>query len=97
MIVVRTDRFEKWLDSLADKVARARICARLDRLAHGHRGDCKPVGEGVHEMRIDVGPGYRLYFFQDDATVVVILCGGDKGSQYRDIKSAIKWANELRG
>jgi putative addiction module killer protein len=78
----------EWLDSLRDGVARARIVARLDRLSAGLRGDWKRVGGGVSELRIDHGPGYRVYYAQDRDTVILLLCGGDKRSQGRDIERA---------
>lgn len=76
-------------------VARARIARRIDRLRVGNSGDVKPVGSGVSEMRIDHGPGYRVYFVQRGPVVVVLLCGGDKRTQDRDIKHAIEMAAEL--
>ncbi len=80
--------FEEWLDDLNDKKAVARILARLARVRQGNLGDCKPVGEGVSELRVDYGPGYRVYFGQDGQTLVVLLCGGDKRTQDRDIRLA---------
>lgn len=78
----------EWLDQLHDGVARARIAARLDRLAAGLRGDWRSVRRGVSELRIDYGPGYRVYFAQHGATVVILLCGGDKRTQAKDIEEA---------
>ena len=91
----KTDRFVRWLDGLRDLRARARIQARLDRLAEGNPGDVKPVGEGVSELRIDYGPGYRVYFKARGRTVVILLAGGDKGTQSQDIKVALRLAREL--
>ncbi|CAA2144552.1 type II toxin-antitoxin system RelE/ParE family toxin [Methylobacterium bullatum] len=84
----RTDVFDGWLRGLRDTRATARIALRLDRLAHGNPGDVKPVGEGVSELRIDYGPGYRIYFVRRGEALVILLCGGDKGSQDRDIARA---------
>lgn len=80
--------FTDWLDALKDVAARAVIRARLNRLRLGNFGDCKPVGSGVHEIRIDLGPGYRVYFGRRGSTLVMLLCGGHKGSQQRDIRKA---------
>lgn len=86
--VLQTDVFQAWLDSLRDRRAAARIKVRIDRLAEGNPGDVKPVGDGLSEMRIDYGPGYRVYFANRGGIVVILLCGGDKGSQARDIEKA---------
>jgi putative addiction module killer protein len=86
--VFKTTRFEHWLLSLRDRRAVPRIAARIDRLASGNPGDVKPVGGGVSEMRIDYGPGYRVYFMRRGEVVVVLLCGGDKATQNRDIEQA---------
>jgi putative addiction module killer protein len=80
--------FEVWLAGLRDARARARISVRLLRLQTGLFGDCKSVGAGVHELRIDYGPGYRIYFGQEGQTLVLLLCGGDKGTQTSDIEKA---------
>ena len=77
--------FTAWLNGLRDRVGRQRILARVSRLAHGNFGDRVPVGEGVHELRLFFGPGYRVYFGEHGDTVVVLLCGGDKDIQPRDI------------
>jgi putative addiction module killer protein len=77
-----------WLDGLRDERARARVGVRLDRLQAGLFGDCKSVGAGVYELRIDHGPGYRVYFGQEGKTLVLLLCGGDKGTQTSDIERA---------
>lgn len=96
MIDVRqTRRFAEWFKSLRDRRAKARIAVRIDRLALGNRGDVKPVGNGVSEMRITYGPGYRLYYTQKGDDVVILLCGGDKASQRRDIADAKTLAREL--
>lgn len=91
----RTARFSTWITDLRDVNAVARITKRIDRLMLGNPGDVKPVGEGVSEMRIDYGPGYRIYFTQQGREIVVLLCGGDKGSQDRDIRDAKALAKEL--
>lgn len=91
----RTDEFSRWLRDLRDIRAKAKIVARIDRLALGNPGDVAPVGSGVSEMRIHHGPGYRVYFVQRGADIVVLLCGGDKGSQASDIAMAKKLASEL--
>jgi putative addiction module killer protein len=92
--VAKTDLFLNWLRGLRDIRAVARIQVRIDRLMLGNLGDVKPVGKGVSEMRVDYGPGYRLYFAQRGKTFVVLLCGGDKRSQKADISTAIKLAKE---
>jgi len=96
MIEIRqTETYFQWFDSLLDRQARARINARIRRLSLGNFGDVKPVGEGVSELRIDYGPGYRVYFIHRGQTVVVLLVGGDKRTQDRDIRKALKLAREL--
>ena len=80
--------FREWLHSLRDAEARARIRVRLNRVRLGNLGDCKPVGEGVMEFRLDFGPGYRVYFGQAGDVLVILLCGGDKRTQTRDIATA---------
>ena len=96
MIEVRqTETFRAWLDGLRDDNARVRIGIRIQRLERGNPGDVKPVGNGVSEMRIDYGPGYRMYFVQRGKTVVILLCGGDKRSQARDIVRAIEMAQKV--
>lgn len=94
--VLTTAAFDAWMHALKDRVARTRITARLDKLGLGHWGDCKPVGGGVVELRIHSGPGYRLYCWQDGATVVVVVCAGDKSSQARDIGAAIKMVERMK-
>jgi putative addiction module killer protein len=93
--VQRTNVFVKWLNGLRDDMAVARIANRIDRLAAGNLGDVKSVGEGVSELRINYGPGYRLYFTKRGKAIVLLLCGGDKGTQARDIKRAIEIAREV--
>ena len=93
----RTSIFDKWLRKLRDASARAKVLVRIQRLALGNPGDVKPVGEGVSEMRIDHGPGYRVYYTQRGSQVIVLLVGGDKSSQESDIARAIELARELEG
>ncbi len=93
--LVRTDQFEEWLDGLADRSAAAIIIARLLRLEQGLRGDVRSVGGRVSELRIAHGPGYRVYYTQRGRDVVILLCGGDKSSQVRDISTAQAFAIEV--
>ena len=93
--VTRTEEFSSWLKSLGDSRARAKILLRIDRLELGNPGDIAPVGEGVSELRIHYGPGYRIYIVQRGEEFVVLLCGGDKSSQDADISRAKKLASEL--
>jgi putative addiction module killer protein len=93
--VQKTDEFDKWLSGLADQKAQARIASRVERLGLGNPGDVKPVGEGVSEMRVLHGPGYRVYFKQTAKAVILLLCGGDKSTQEKDIKRAKEIAAEL--
>jgi putative addiction module killer protein len=96
MIEIRkTDAFAEWLDGLQDIKARARVQARIERLAAGNPGDVEPVGEGVSELRINYGPGYRVYFKQRGRNLVILLVGGDKSSQAKDIKTALRIAHNL--
>ena len=88
--ILKSSTFDVWFSRLKDRQAMARIAARIDRLALGNPGDVKAVGSGVSEMRIDYGPGYRVYFMQCGSAIVVILCAGDKRTQAADIKRAIK-------
>ena len=83
--MIRSEQFDKWVSGLRDLRAIARIAARLERLAMGHEGDAKPVGGGVSEMRIDYGPGYRIYYMRRGQIVVILLLGGDKSTQSKDI------------
>ena len=96
MIEVRqTPVFTRWLADLPDRAAHQRIIARLRRIELGNPGDVAPVGEGVSEIRIDYGPGYRLYFVQRGRTMIFMLCGGDKKTQRRDIAKAKSMAKEI--
>ena len=91
----KTHQFTEWLDGLADVRARARVQARIERLAGGNAGDVQPVGEGISEMRIHYGPGYRVYFTRRGSKLVVLLAGGDKSTQPADIKHALQLARDL--
>ncbi len=93
--IQQTDVFERWFAALRDQQAKVRILGRLARMEIGNFGDAKPVGEGVSELRIDYGPGYRVYFKRTGQVVVLILCGGDKATQDRDIKQAKALAKEF--
>jgi putative addiction module killer protein len=96
MIEVRqTETFAAWFRNLRDRRARARIQARIDRLSLGNPGDTRPIGGGVSELRIDYGPGYRVYFVRRGEALVVLLAGGDKRTQARDIKTALDLARSL--
>jgi putative addiction module killer protein len=90
----QTEQFRRWRTRLKDERARTLIASRLDRLAYGHAGDAAPVGDGVGELRIHYGPGYRIYFHRPGNTVVILLCGGDKASQAKDIKMAKQLLDE---
>ena len=94
--LLKSAEFDLWLRSLKNREARARILARIDRLAMGNAGDVKPVGSGVSEMRVDCGAGYRVYFTQRGSMLILLLCGGDKSSQKRDIEKAIRFASEWK-
>lgn len=94
--ILKTDTFDRWFRRLKDARAKARIDERIERLAGGNPGDVKPVGSGVSEMRIDYGPGYRLYYVHRGKTLIVLLCGGEKASQQRDIRKALKLVGELQ-
>ena len=91
----KTEAYARWLDGLRDIRARARVLARVERLATGNPGDVKPVGEGVSELRIDYGPGYRIYFTMHGRTVIILLAGGEKRTQASDIKTALHLARNL--
>ena len=91
----QTREFAKWLSALKDKTGQARILARLKAAGLGHFADCECVGGGVYEMRIHCGPGYRVYYTRQGDIVVILLCGGDKGSQERDIERAKALAKEI--
>ena len=93
--VRKTETFVRWLDGLRDIRARARVQVRIERLAAGNAGDVEPVGEGVSELRIDYGPGYRVYFKRLGREVVILLAGGDKRTQSADIKSALRLARNV--
>ena len=95
MEIRQTEVYFNWFNSLRDRQARARINARIRRLSLGNPGDVKPVGEGVSELRIDYGPGYRVYFVQRQQTIVILLAGGDKHTQDQDIKTARELAQVL--
>jgi putative addiction module killer protein len=91
----QTEAFAGWFDSLRDRKARARIDARIRRLSLGNPGDVKPIGGGVSELRVDYGPGYRIYFVQRGPTLMILLAGGEKRTQERDIKKARELARSL--
>lgn len=96
MYIIRmTEEFQHWLDGLTDRRAQARIAARLRHAETGNLGDWKPVGKDISEMRVDTGPGYRLYFTRRRKILIIMLAGGDKSSQQRDIKRAQRIASEL--
>lgn len=97
MVEVRqTEVYARWFGRLRDRRARARIDARIRRLSLGNAGDARPVGNGVSELRIDYGPGYRVYYLQRGRALIILLAGGDKGSQVRDIERAINLAHDFR-
>jgi len=95
MDVRKTDFYIKWIDSLRDINARARILVRVERLTAGNPGDVKPVGEGVSELRINYGPGYRVYYKQQRLELIILLAGGDKSTQAKDINTALNLARNL--
>ena len=90
--VQSSPEFDHWIDSLRDRRAAAKIFSRIERIEDGNLGDVKPVGEGISEIRIHFGPGYRLYFTQRGKTIVLLLCGGDKSTQDKDIRRAVQIA-----
>lgn len=92
-----TEAFDAWFDGLRDRIAKARIQARIDRAEEGNFGDCEPVGKGVSEMRVHYGAGYRVYFKRFGRGWVILLAGGDKSTQQTDIKIALRLARELEG
>ena len=92
----RTNAFDRWLRGLRDRQAQTRIIDRIDRLAEGNPGDVRPVGEGVSELRFHYGPGYRVYFVQRGSSLVILLAGGDKSSQRRDVARAIEISRALQ-
>ena len=93
--VYKTEEFASWFKKLLDRQAKARIQARIDRLEQGHFGDVEPVGNGVNELRVFYGPGYRIYFARRSSVVVILLTGGDKSSQSKDIEKAKELARQL--
>lgn len=93
--VLKSPEFDDWLNRLADKQGKAKITARVQRLEQGNPGQIKPIGSGVIEMKIDFGPGYRVYFKQTGRTIILILCGGDKSTQTKDIRRARQIAASL--
>jgi putative addiction module killer protein len=95
MEVRKTNEFDRWINRLRDRVARARILERVRRLAVGNAGDVAPVGEGVSELRIHYGPGYRVYFIRRGSALIIVLAGGDKDSQPADIRRAKELAKEV--
>ena len=94
--VVRTDDFDKWLRKLKDKQGKLRILERVDRLANGNPGDVRPVGQGISELRLTYGPGYRVYYLKAGEILILLLCGGDKSTQPKDIEKAHELAAEWR-
>ena len=94
--IQQTETYAKWFAGLRDRVVRARIDIRIRRLSLGNAGDTKPVGEGVSELRVDHGPGYRVYFIQRGEVVIVLLAGGNKSTQDRDIRNAKALAKDLK-
>ncbi|MCX5805062.1 MAG: type II toxin-antitoxin system RelE/ParE family toxin [Proteobacteria bacterium] len=96
MIGIRkTEVFNSWLDGLTDIRARSRILVRIERLAEGNPGDVEPVGEGVSELRVNYGPGYRVYYKQQGYSLIILLAGGNKHTQPKDIKTALRLARKL--
>jgi putative addiction module killer protein len=96
MVQVRqTERFVRWLEGLRDLRGPAKVLARIERLIGGNPGDAKPVGAGVSELRINFGPGYRVYYLQKGTTLIILLAGGDKSSQSKDIQTALQLAETL--
>ena len=91
----KTEVYARWLDGLRDLRARTRVLVRVERLAAGNPGNVRPVGEGVSELRIDYGPGYRVYFKKQERTIIILLAGGDKRTQSRDIETALRLARNL--
>ena len=96
LLISKTNEYAQLIDSLRDVMGRARILVRVERLAAGNPGDVRPVGEGVSELRMDFGPGYRVYYKQSGSTLVILLAGGDKSSQSKDIELALHLARNLK-
>jgi len=94
--VVKSATFDRWLRKLKDRRAAARVQVRIDRLVAGNPGDVKPVGEGISELRIAYGPGYRVYYLQEGRRLIVLLCGGDKSSQQEDFEEAKRIAADWK-
>lgn len=94
--VVKSATFDRWQRKLKDRKAAARVAIRIDRLAMGNPGDVKPVGRGISEIRINYGPGYRIYYLREGDRVILLLCGGDKSTQENDIRTAQRIAEEWR-
>ncbi len=95
MEIRKTEHFDRWFLALQDQRTARQILMRIDRVAAGNLGDVKPVGEGVSELRIHTGPGYRVYFLQRGAALIVLLAGGDKSTQAKDIRLALALANDF--
>jgi putative addiction module killer protein len=95
MRVQTTETYRHWIDSLRDRTTRARIQVRVDRLVHGNPGQHRHLGEGVSELKIDIGPGYRVYYTERNGELIVLLAGGDKSSQQQDIEAALQLARHL--
>ena len=96
-VIQTTQTFNHWFGTLRDKAIKTRIQVRIDRAAHGNYGDYKSVGQGISEMRLHFGAGYRLYFIEHGTEIIILLAGGNKSSQASDIENAIKLAHELKG
>lgn len=96
MEVLKSRTFDRWLRKLKDRRAAARVQVRIDRLAAGNPGDVRPVGSGISELRIDCGPGYRVYYLREGDRLILLLCGGDKSSQDNDIKDAQRIAKDWK-
>lgn len=94
--MIATTVFDRWLKALRDRLGKNSIQARLDRLANGNPGDAKVLGDGVTEMRVHIGPGYRVYFTELDGLVIILLCGGDKSTQTKDIERAKRMVRDLK-
>lgn len=95
-LIYTTEVFDVWFAGLRDRQAARRIQVRIDRAEDGHFGDCKPVGEGISEMRIHYGSGYRVYFMQRGSEIVILLAGGDKSTQSKDVKEALITARQIK-